>query len=210
MTKITETEIVVKAAKQVRGYFKRKRAPADLDDVEQDAALAAVVAIRSGRFEPTRGIGYLKTAGIREAGLAAARALAACSIPERAQNSARALQGRVHVSDGGEDREEGENRASVTLVSYTTPERILSARERSLAAARLETRVRIEIRRRAMRWDKTKRELLEAVMGENAPAPDNAGELAWRTGASQRLINSVLNEAQKAVEESREQEEQRT
>lgn len=94
---------VVKLSEVIRAAFARRRAlPADLDDVQQDAALEVLLTLKSGRVDPDENPGaYLYRAGMRAAGAGVLRALSCVSLTRYALSSAGSFQHREPIDGCG-------------------------------------------------------------------------------------------------------------
>ena len=193
-------ERVQRVASGVQRRFVRRGSPADPEDLFQEAALAALECLRSGKVrERENPMGYAWRAALCETGLASTRWLSPVSISEHVVKTdarmARRLQYTVSLS--GSTDPEGELPNSVdAAVSKTrpvaTPEEHLAARE----AARRASTLRVLRRRRAERYlqrlPEAQREAVELMLGWDGRSCEDEREAARIAGITVRQVVKAL------------------
>jgi hypothetical protein len=176
-------EKIVEVARFVRARFRHAGIAADPDDVGQDAALAALVAIRRDRVTARgdrgrRAFTYLTRAGFAEATLASKQAFAAVHLTEYALRTGKTA-GRVPL-DG------------IVIVDTTTPEDALEAAERGRQRERARARWRRVLDRHLARLAPRQREAVEMMLGLRPGGAADAAEVRWRTGMRAASIEAAV------------------
>jgi RNA polymerase sigma factor (sigma-70 family) len=195
--------MAIRVARSVRRRFERLRAPADLDDVAQDAAVGALEAIRAGRLDAGRPAwGYLATAARAEAGLAASRALSVLSISEHEAVNARKYQARVTTvtNDEGEEESIFDRMPS----PFPSPVEVLEQRRAAPAEdARRRRRERL-IETWFRELDREDAHALALLFGVGVDAaPGGVDEVAFRTGIPRANVLRAVQRFKKRAEQDR-------
>lgn len=185
-------EAVVRVARSVRRALQRSRAPADLDDVEQDAAVGALVAAASGRFDTTRKPDpYLRRAAIRSAGLGVSQHLSVVSFPKKRAATARSWQHRLPVDGCGYSCDD--DAPDVHVVTYRrTPEDAAAACEDAPHARDRADAFRALVARHQQRLRPQDRLVVEVVFGTRTTPAASWAEVRYRTGVSENRAQRVV------------------
>jgi hypothetical protein len=193
-----EAEVVSRASRRVAWGMVRKDAPWDVADLQQEAALAALEAIRAGRVKVDRSpVPYLIVAGRREAGLALSRWLCPVSISERMATRAREFK-RRRVSRHAAEGEADEGERDAELVAAARTDRSLLRLELEEAQHRLRIRRRRSLERYLARMLPGDRAAAELVLGLDEP-PLSAEGAAVRLGTTVRGVNRALDRLRAAA-----------
>lgn len=177
----------------------------DLDDVAQDAALAVVETMASGRARPGAPPTYFYRAAARQAGVGASRALAAVSLPAKRYNEARRYQVRVGLSARG-----------VHLVDDARADQGVERKRRMRANLVAQVRLRRALERHLAGLDRRARQAIEMCLGWDGEI-SGWDEVVWRlqlpkgaiARAARKLARSVamderVREARARVRETTE------
>lgn len=190
---------VLEVARSVQRRFIRRRVPADMDDVFQDAALAALEATAGKLLDPRQRVsGYMFRAAKREVGLKVSRALASVYIAENKAGQAKRYRASMTIGQDGRLRStyalvsSGREEQQPLLHHETAMEaRDMDRPDRRLAlmeAVRSRARIRASIRRRLdcylARLPEGQRLGVEALMGRTGPAHETVEDAARAAGVT--------------------------
>lgn len=197
---VLNAERVTIVAEQVTRRFRRRGNPADPADLHQEAALAALVALRSGNLDESQNpMAYMQRAAIRETGLASTRWLAPVSISEYAVSydnaRVRHLRARpaVHMHDRDVDPEQDRmERALKHLRPNLTPEEILIRREERAASHALSVLRRRTAERYLRRLTAAQREALELLLGWDGRSCQTVAQAARMVGTTSHHVNDGI------------------
>lgn len=189
------TAQVVRVAGAVRDRFARMDAPANPDDVFQDAALAMLEAVRNGKLDLGQNVaGYFWTVGSRQAGVAASKMLSKVSIPPKKAHLARRFQNGLPIQGAGATPEDEEAGRAVYLVAEgrASDGVFEEAGQRQLCSLRIRQARLLE--RHAWDLEDLDRRIVTAALGLGGEPPVEGGlpQVAFCLGVTeQRCRNAV-------------------
>lgn len=188
-------EKIVYVAGKVRERFLRKDAPANPDDVFQDAALVMLEALRKGRLDVDQNVsGYFWRIGVTQAGVASSKMLSKVSIPAKKAHLARKFQRGVPIQGIGATEDDIEKGNVAVLVELGRPSDRLAAARRERARQTLTIRQARIMESHALALDDLDRKIVTKVFGLGGDAPPDGGveEAAFCLGiTAARARNAV-------------------
>jgi len=183
-------EHVVAVAARVRKRFVRRWRRADPDDAAQDAAVGALVAVRSGRLDLRKNVrGYLFTAGRTEAELAASYAISVVTLSEHEAATNASAHGRRVVRN-----EDGEEVVDLLPGGFPSPLEALERRREAAAALARKIRRDRLVEARLRELDATDARVVSILLGVGGEEAAAGGidEVAFRTGLGRaRVLQAV-------------------
>lgn len=193
MTSVEER--VVYVAGKVRESFLRKNAPANPDDVFQDAALAMLEVLRAGKLDVGQNVsGYFWRVGKVQAGVASSKLLSKVYLPTKKAHLARKFQRGVPIQGCGATEEDAEAGNVARLAAPGGTSDHLAAGDAAREEAPLKIRQRRLLERHALALGDFDRRVVTAVfgLGDDPPPDGGVGEVAFSLGVSEQKVRNAV------------------